>query len=289
MVMEGLAADLFSHCIHAREHTDEFSASLMLRKLTPEGLSQLRDAAKRQCRLGASRPTDEFTRANGEFVRLPFYNGEKLEKFYNARVVAVLRDEAGKPTRFRIIYEDGDAEELGTSEYIEAATRFKEARASGILPPDMEEGILSVRALYRAREAWLADTPGSSAPAAAATGQLALPAPRGALTTIKELRFVRGAGQSQRVLVAWRGFPGEDTWEPAAGFAAADIADVPVLPPEEVCCALCDLPDARHPQHGTMLLCDAPECESGWHLRCADPQRRRVPLGPWLCPDCADT
>ncbi|PNH10928.1 PHD and RING finger domain-containing protein 1 [Tetrabaena socialis] len=34
----------------------------------------------------------------------------------------------------------------------------------------------------------------------------------------------------------------------------------------------------------TMLLCDYPGCETGWHTRCLDPPLTGVPLGEWFCP-----
>ncbi|XRB09651.1 hypothetical protein NFJ02_41g108130 [Pycnococcus provasolii] len=42
------------------------------------------------------------------------------------------------------------------------------------------------------------------------------------------------------------GAPGEDSWIPASDVVASDLQDVPELADDDICCTLCDLPDAVH-------------------------------------------
>ena len=35
---------------------------------------------------------------------------------------------------------------------------------------------------------------------------------------------------------------------------------------------------------GTMLLCDFPGCDTGWHMTCLRPPVKSVPTGEWICP-----
>lgn len=44
------------------------------------------------------------------------------------------------------------------------------------------------------------------------------------------LRFRRSRDGPSSVLVAWRGHPGEDSWEPTSEFHPDDLAGVPELP-----------------------------------------------------------
>ena len=142
--MSGLATDLFSHCIRASDHSDALSASLMLRTLTAEGRDQLRALNQEQFKTVGRAVADEpAIREHGEFVRMEFDVG-----FYNGRVVAVAGD------RYRVIYEDGDGEELDHADFVAAAQCFREARACGAV---VEVDNLATAALYRKRDAFLVD------------------------------------------------------------------------------------------------------------------------------------
>ena len=142
--MSGLATDLFSHCIRASDHSDALSASLMLRTLTAEGRDQLRALNQEQFKTVGRAVADEpAIREHGEFVRMEFDVG-----LYNGRVVAVAGD------RYRVIYEDGDGEELDHADFVAAAQCFREARACGAV---VEVDNLATAALYRKRDAFLVD------------------------------------------------------------------------------------------------------------------------------------
>ena len=51
-------------------------------------------------------------------------------------------------------------------------------------------------------------------------------------------------------------------------------------------CAVCGDRAEAHPTLGSMLLCDHPGCDKGYHLACLSPALLEPPPGNWSCPCC---
>ena len=58
----------------------------------------------------------------------------------------------------------------------------------------------------------------------------------------------------------------------------ASSADDPI--DEDLMCSICSRPDDEQ----NMLVCN---CKRGYHIYCLDPKLDAIPMGDWICPECA--